>query len=150
MAEFEYKLSGFDGFIKEISRLTHKMQRSTARKAARKAMIPVRDAARANARSVDDPATAEKIYRNIAIQERSKTGRQIGGVAMSVGVRGGGRQGGAGSGGDTFYWRFLEFGTAKMPAHPILRPAFGESEQQQAINILSDELWKGISNASTD
>jgi HK97 gp10 family phage protein len=30
---------------------------------------------------------------------------------------------------DPFYWRFLEFGTSKMPARPFLRPAFAAQRE---------------------
>lgn len=149
MAEFQYKLDGVDKVIDELSKLSKKVQRKTSVNATRRAMVPVRNAAKANVQKLDDPKTKNKIYRNIAIQQRSRIGRRIGGVAMSVGIRGGGRKGGTGAGGDTFYWRFLDFGTAKTRAKPFLRPAFGESQQQQAIDILADELWKGI-NESTN
>lgn len=149
MAEFQYKLDGVDKVIDELSKLSKKLQRKTAVNAARRAMVPIRDAAKANARKLDDPKTKNKIYRNIAIQQRSRMGRRIGGVVMSVGVRGCGRKGGTGAGWDTFYWRFLEFGTARTRAKPFLRPAFGESQQQQAIDNLSDEFWRGI-NESTN
>lgn len=33
---------------------------------------------------------------------------------------------------DSFYWRFVEFGTAKDRAQPFLRPAF-ETKKQQAV-----------------
>jgi len=31
--------------------------------------------------------------------------------------------------GEAYYWRFIEFGTSKMPARPFLRPAF-ESKKE--------------------
>ena len=34
--------------------------------------------------------------------------------------------------GNPYYWRFVEFGTEKMRAHPFLRPAF-ESKKETAI-----------------
>lgn len=34
---------------------------------------------------------------------------------------------------DPFYWRFVEFGTSKMPAKPFLRPAF-EARKTEAVN----------------
>lgn len=42
-----------------------------------------------------------------------------------------------------FYWRFIEFGTSKMPARPFMRPAFDSSRKtaQEAIkNKLRDRL----------
>ncbi|QIM65264.1 HK97-gp10 family putative phage morphogenesis protein [Frederiksenia canicola] len=38
---------------------------------------------------------------------------------------------------DPYYWRFVEFGTSKMPAKPFLRPAFEQSKGQAAKAIIS-------------
>lgn len=35
---------------------------------------------------------------------------------------------------DPFYWRFLEFGTSKMPARPFLRPAFA-ARREEALAV---------------
>lgn len=40
-----------------------------------------------------------------------------------------------GSDGWLYYWRFLEFGTSKMPARPFLRPAGQSTVVQQTIAI---------------
>jgi HK97 gp10 family phage protein len=40
---------------------------------------------------------------------------------------------------DAYYWRFVEFGTAKMAAHPFLRPAF-EAKKQEALDALANYL----------
>lgn len=45
--------------------------------------------------------------------------------------------------GDAFYWRFVEFGTAKMAATPFLRPGF-ESRKEQAVDTFKDSLGKGV------
>lgn len=42
-----------------------------------------------------------------------------------------------------YYWRFLEFGTAKMPARPFLRPAF-EATKEQAARVLKQKLAETI------
>lgn len=42
-----------------------------------------------------------------------------------------------------FYWRFLEFGTAKMPAKPFLRPAF-ESKKVEASERIKEQLKKRL------
>lgn len=44
---------------------------------------------------------------------------------------------------DPFYWRFIEFGTSKMPARPFMQPAFQQSKEQAAqaiINTLQQEI----------
>lgn len=40
---------------------------------------------------------------------------------------------------DPFYWRFVEFGTAKMPARPFLRPAF-EENKYKAVDTAIENL----------
>ena len=41
-----------------------------------------------------------------------------------------------------FYWRFLEFGTAKMGARPFMRPAF-DARRGDALNKMREVLkWK--------
>ena len=44
-------------------------------------------------------------------------------------------RGGAANPDDPFYWRFVEFGTAKMAARPFLRPAFEARKVQAAHEI---------------
>lgn len=44
---------------------------------------------------------------------------------------------------DPFYWRFLEFGTAKMAARPFLRPAFDTRKEAAALQI-KEALRAGI------
>ncbi|HCU0624715.1 TPA: hypothetical protein OUF10_004715, partial [Enterobacter hormaechei] len=33
---------------------------------------------------------------------------------------------------NAFYWRFVEIGTANMPAHPFVRPAYDTREEEAA------------------
>lgn len=33
---------------------------------------------------------------------------------------------------NAFYWRFVEMGTANMPAHPFVRPAYDTREEEAA------------------
>ncbi len=33
---------------------------------------------------------------------------------------------------NAFYWRFVELGTANMPAHPFVRPAYDTREEEAA------------------
>lgn len=41
--------------------------------------------------------------------------------------------------GATFYWRFIEFGTSKMPARPFLRPAF-EMQKENAVTAIGEKI----------
>ena len=76
------------------------------RVSTRRAMTIIRDQAKANAKEFDRKETPEKIYRNITIHEAKKRGKAEKSVIMRVGVLGGARKGG----GDTWYWRLMEFG----------------------------------------
>lgn len=44
---------------------------------------------------------------------------------------------------DAFYWRFVEFGTYKMPAQPFLRPAFDEN-RDRALGMITLYLKQGF------
>jgi len=48
---------------------------------------------------------------------------------------------------DAFYWRFVEFGTVKMPARPFLRPALA-SNQQEVIDAMKKRIKARIDKAN--
>lgn len=127
------QITGLDQLTERLRELKPALQRRVVRKAAREAMLPVREAAKANAKRIDDPATREKVWRNIALQEATKAGRRIGGVVMRVGVRGGASSNqhstdaSGNPGGDTRHWRYIEFGANGSPAVPFMRPALAQN-----------------------
>lgn len=145
--DVQFKLEGLDAILKKMGQVGPAVSKKGARFAGRKAANIIRDAAIERAKSLNDPATAEEIAKNVAVKFSSRTFRRTGDVAFRVGVLGGARQYantrenrrkrrvgqsyvGAGEfvssgqpGGDTFYWRFLEFGTQKAKARPFMRPA---------------------------
>jgi HK97 gp10 family phage protein len=45
--------------------------------------------------------------------------------------------------GDAYYWRFLEFGTAKASARPFIRPSW-EARRAQALAVMRARLWERI------
>lgn len=47
---------------------------------------------------------------------------------------------------DAYYWRFIEFGTAKLPARPFLRPAF-DAKKGPAVEKIADQIKKRIDSA---
>ncbi|WP_312838433.1 HK97-gp10 family putative phage morphogenesis protein [Pantoea piersonii] len=47
---------------------------------------------------------------------------------------------------NAFYWRFLEEGTSKMPAHPFVRPAF-DSKQDEAAAAAFQEMIRAFDEA---
>ncbi|WP_122711074.1 HK97-gp10 family putative phage morphogenesis protein [Pseudomonas viridiflava] len=145
-------MRGLDGVVQKMRALPVKLQRSGLRKAARRAMNIMRDAVKANAKAMDDPATAEKIWKNVATQESAKRSRQEGGVVIRVGIRGGAgsnqhsKDAAGNPGGDTRHWRYIEFGTEHNPAAPFMRPAF-QANVQNVTDRFATELNKEIESA---
>lgn len=146
----EFNIEGLDEVQEKLKRLANpRLMKNAARRSMRKAMAIVRDAARANAKGIDDPETAEKIWKNIAIAA-GKT-RNPNEVVMRVGVRGGAAQNANTdrsalsklSGGVTTYWRYLEFGSVNMPATPFMRPAL-QNNIQAVTNSFAENFNKEI------
>lgn len=48
---------------------------------------------------------------------------------------------------DAYYWRFVEFGTEKMPARPFLRPAF-ENKKRDVVDEFDIQLKRGVASAA--
>jgi len=129
----EVQIHGIDELNRKLKLLTSsKAAKRIARKAARQAMNIVRDAARVNAKTIDDPETVEKIWKNIAVSG-GKTRNQNESV-MRVGVRGGASFSNKNppkvSGGDTRHWRWIEYGSAHNVAVPFMRPALNNNIQE--------------------
>lgn len=124
------RMHGLDGVQKRLKQLgSDKIAKRMARKAARQAMNIVRDAARDNAKAIDDPETSEKIWKNIATQGGKTRNRSE--IKMRVGVRGGASFSNKNppktSGGDTRHWRWIEYGKTGVPAAPFMRPALSSN-----------------------
>jgi len=136
--DISVNVHGLAEIERKLKLLPERVGQRAMRRALRKGANVIRDAARANAKRIDDPETREQIWRNITVagggRERE---RQAGGVMMRVGVRGGARDmrkygeffgaGRRNPGGDTWYWRFVEFGTSRSRAQPFMRPAAASS-----------------------
>lgn len=137
-------LVGLGDVSKTFEKLKTNMQKKHARKALREAAKVPRKKAKENAKRLDDRKTKEKIHLNVEIQSgKTKSRNQL---KVRVGVKGGAKKNGGkkqGRGLDTYYWRFLEFGTATSVAKPFLRPAL-VSTKDQTISIFADVLKKSI------
>lgn len=163
----EVNLTGLDSALGKMDAVSKVTRDKAGRAALRKAANIIRDRARSNASRVDDPLTKEAIYKNITVSWSSKAYRRTGDLTFRVGVMGGARQyantkanvrkGRAGKGyktlgdkgnpgGDTWYWRFLEFGTEHAAAHPIIRPAMNGVDTD-VIYTFAYELEKAIDRA---
>lgn len=138
----EVKIEGLEAVQEKLKQLQNpRLIKNAARRAARKAMATVRKAARENAKRIDDPETAEKIWKNIAISA-GKT-RSSNDVVMRVGVRGGAsfsnRNAPNTPGGDTRHWRWIEFGSANNTPVPFMRPAL-QSNIQAVTDTFSQQF----------
>ncbi|HEL8103645.1 TPA: hypothetical protein U0A68_004974, partial [Escherichia coli] len=49
-------------------------------------------------------------------------------------------------GGDTWYWRFLEFGTEHVAARPFMRPAMNGADAE-VVSTFARELEKAVDRA---
>lgn len=150
-------IEGIDAVIDKMRTLSDdRKQKNAATRSARRAMATVRKAAIENAKAIDDEQTSEQIWRNIAISA-GKTKRGF--VLMRVGVRGGARsymqtrenirKGRVGEkyktdgskqnpGGDTWYWRLVELGTARTRAKPFLRLALFNNVERVEEGFITD------------
>lgn len=142
----EFNIEGLDQVQEKLKRLGNpRLMKNAARRSARKAMAIVRDAARSGAKNIDDPETAEKIWKNIAIAA-GKT-RNPSEVVMRVGVRGGASFSNKNPpntpGGDTRHWRFIEFPSVNNPGTPFMRPAL-QNNIQAVTNSFAENFNKEL------
>lgn len=152
------KMNGVEELSRKLDGLSYDMKKKGGRFALRKAAQVVRDAARQNASRLDDPRTANKISLNITERWNGKLNKRTGDLGFRVGVLGGardysaygelktGRKATENPGGDTFYWRFVEFGTEKTAARPFLRPAM-ENNTQAATDEFILQYGKALDRA---
>lgn len=140
MATQSVKMEGVEALSKRLEGLKYDVSKKGGRFALRKAAQVVRDQARINAARVDDPRTWNSIPKNIVERWNNRLNKQTGNLGFRVGVLGGARDYSAygeikgldrsNPGGDTFYWRFVEFGTEHSPAKPFMQPAIEQASQK--------------------
>ncbi|OHV13010.1 HK97-gp10 family putative phage morphogenesis protein [Kushneria phosphatilytica] len=134
----QFEIEGVNALAEKLQGLPQDMRKKGGRFALRKAANLVRERVKDSARRLDDPETANNIADNVVVRWDGKHFRQTGDLKFRVGVLGGAKsrqKNQQNPGGDTYYWRFLEFGTENMRAQPFLRPALAES-----INAATQEF----------
>jgi len=143
----EIKVSGVYQLQQRMKALSNAVATRGAKKAVRAGAQKIADAAIELAKKIDDPKTPNNIAANIAVQFASRGTAASGNVRYRVGVLGGaaGREriskfkrdltGKGLPGGETWYWRFHEFGTSKMAARPFMRPAAANRAEVAAEEI---------------
>lgn len=150
MADVELK--GVDQLLAQLEGLKFEVRYKGGRFSLRKAAQVVRDAAKQNAKSVDDPQTGRSIANNIVERWNGRLYKRTGNLGFRVGVQGGARLPGKGekvdesAGAVSPAWRLIEFGTEKMRAKPFIRPA-GEQSAQKAADVFMSEFGKSIDRA---
>lgn len=142
----EFSLYDPDNVLGKLKAFPVAIGKKGARFAMRKAANLVANAAKENARKLDDPQTASAIAENIAVRFSNRTFKRTGNVLFRVGVMGGAggnlseKDQAAGlPGGDTRHWRLLEFGTSRTRARPFMRPAL-----ENNINKATDEFIRQL------
>ena len=133
--DISVEVSGLTEIIREMEKLGGKEMLRMTNNALRAGAREIRDQAVINARAIDDPKTPSSIPDNIVVRAMSKRKRNAlkADAGVRVGVLGGAKQGDKGAqnpnkGGDTFHWRFVEFGTQRASAKPFMRPAVTQSQ----------------------
>lgn len=140
------RITGLKELKEKLKKVSDDMINKGGRSALRSAANVIRKEAQINAAKIDDPTTPERIADNLVVRWDRKNFRKTGNPSFKVGIMGGAKSDGKqkqGKGGDTFYWRFLEFGTENMAAKPFMRPAM-DSQQQQAINKFVEAYKKQL------
>lgn len=123
---------------KRLQALAEKIGKKAMRGAARKAMTKVRNDVKAAAPEDLNDDDNVKIKTSVAMLAKWK-GKDL---YVKVGIRGGAKKNP-----DTpYYFRMVEFGTAKMAARPFMRPAL-ESNAQQIMDTVVQELNRALDKA---
>lgn len=148
MVDVQFKINGVDSLLERMRALPVELRQKPARSALGKAARVIREQARVNALSIDDPETSRVIADNIVQRYRGKYSKRTGDVMISVGVateRGRIPKGNPddGSNGNTPHWHLQELGTEKMAAQPFLRPA-ADAKAGEAMNVFASELDKTL------
>ena len=150
------KVAGIDELKRALQALPEKLRRKALIKPLKSAMKVVLNAARAAVPVLQAPVpyrTSGLLKKRLTVRT-SKVARQEGNVGVFVNIRpaAGAKfktvgkvsgikvrikkkdsQRGATSNVDPYYWRFVEFGTAKMSARPFLTPAANKLPEALAV-----------------
>jgi HK97 gp10 family phage protein len=145
MAEATLKVDGLRELQDKLRNLAPNIARNGLRAAVAAGAALIRNEARQKA-----PKDTGEMARDIMIKRErdSTTYRALYSVFVRTGKKS--RLGGKGRNvaKDSYYWRFVEFGTAKMAAKPFMRPAF-ESQKEKAVDAIRDKLAARIAEEAS-
>ncbi|WAT06488.1 HK97 gp10 family phage protein [Rouxiella badensis] len=145
----EFSLIGLDSLLGKLDSISDDLKKKGGRASLRRAANIIANKARENARRVDDIHTGRSIADNIAIRWNGKLFKSTGDLGFRVGVLHGAvlnKHPDLAKNAPTPHWRLLEFGTEKMKAHPIMRPAIASSVGD-VVNTFTTEYEKAIDRA---
>jgi HK97 gp10 family phage protein len=153
MAGEVVRIEGLDNLKRKLAEVPKAMRKRVLRNALAAGAREVRDVAKRSAPVLTLGTSLKAPYRKPgtvkqAIRVRtSKADRRAGDVGVFVNVRPAkAGQRGAKNPNDPFYWRFLEFGTKKMPARPFLQRA--TSALPKALTIFQERIAKWINETN--
>jgi HK97 gp10 family phage protein len=163
MADSVQNVDGLDGVLAALQNLPTAIAKKTLNGSMRAGAAVIQKEAITRALSLknQDPyRTPGLVKKMIAVRKRKRYPSNVT-TAYAVGVLGGAglvekstkrtrKSGSANTNVDLktrpAYWRFLEFGTKNMAAHPFLRPAF-EAKAQDAISAIAKQLTATLAKA---
>jgi HK97 gp10 family phage protein len=141
------KLTGFKELADALRELGPRVARNSLRRAVSAGAAEIRNDAKARA-----PVDTGEMRKDIMIKRERDTKGEMA-ATYSVFVRSGKKSRLAGKSRDvqkdSYYWKFVEFGTSKMAAKPFLRPAF-ESRKEEAVKVIGEKLDEGVQKAARE
>jgi len=146
----QFSLQGIEELNAKLSAISNDLKFKGGKLALRRAANFIADKARQYQKEhIDDPKTPNEIHKNIMVQFGKKRFASTGDLMFRVGIQGGAvlnTSSKPGTGGYTFYWRFIEFGTEQVAARPFMRPAL-QNNDIKAADIFVHEYKKSIDKA---
>ena len=150
---FTFSIDGLKELDRQLRALPERVAGNALATAVSAGARVIRDEVIARA-PVDTGALKSQIFtkrlRSPSASEKMSIVGVRGGLAKYAKTKKNVRSGKAGqaykTNGKTFYWKFIEFGTSKMAAHPFLRPAF-DAKEQEAVKAITDKLDERIQKA---
>ena len=128
--KISFKLTGLESLKNKFAVVTNDVKYKGGRAALRKAARFVVNDIKKRAETFDDPTTVRSIKDNADLRWDSRYAKRTGDLAFKIGILGGASSRTKlvdGKKAPTPYWRHLELGNEKMPAHPFVRPALSEN-----------------------
>ncbi|MEA5177150.1 HK97-gp10 family putative phage morphogenesis protein [Enterobacter hormaechei] len=118
MIETSLDFSGLNDIAKDLEALSRAENNKVLRDATRAGAEVLKEEVIARA-----PVRTGKLKKNVVVVTQKS--RRRGEISSGVHIRGVNPR-------NAFYWRFVELGTANMPAHPFVRPAYDTREEEAA------------------